>query len=173
VKTITSKRFGHWELRCNGFSQHGLKAKPFIKMMMRLGKCSKKEAKKMMNKMMADECWYDATGKYKVVKSELSHDDPLLGKGCPFDNVTWLSIRINNGQDYLCDWRDFQAIKNDLCSPTREAIEIYPAEERLHDTDNVFHLWVLPEGLWFPLGWQARDVENGTEKSFTQRPLDK
>lgn len=38
------------------------------------------------------------------------------------------------------DWRDFQQIKNELCGPESEAVEIYPAESRLVDTSNEYHL---------------------------------
>jgi hypothetical protein len=70
------------------------------------------------------------------------------------------------------DWKDFQAIKNDLCSPTREAFELYPSEERLHDTDNIYHMWVLPEGQLNPVGWTERDVDYSTKVSPFQRAED-
>lgn len=48
----------------------------------------------------------------------------------------------------LHDWRDFQRIKNDLLGPEGEAAELYPAESRLMDTSNQYHLWAFldPEG---------------------------
>ena len=84
-----------------------------------------------------------------------------------FDGVIHLSIRMNNGFDHLCDWRDFQNIKNDLVGVNYCAIEIYPPEEFLHDTDNVFHLWVFPEGVSIPIGWTNRIVDY--TKTATQR----
>jgi hypothetical protein len=56
------------------------------------------------------------------------------------------------------DWRHFQRIKNELCGPEREAVEIYPAESRLVDTANEFWLWVLPEGERLPFGFNERRV---------------
>ena len=32
MKRLPSKRFGGWELRCNGLQQHNLTAKQFLKM---------------------------------------------------------------------------------------------------------------------------------------------
>jgi hypothetical protein len=55
------------------------------------------------------------------------------------------------------DWRDLQRIKNDICGPEAEAIEIYPAESRLIDNANEFHLWCW-EGMKIPCGWQERLV---------------
>lgn len=43
------------------------------------------------------------------------------------------------------DWRDFQRIKNDLVGPQWEAIELYPAEERLLDPSNYYSLFCAPE----------------------------
>ena len=58
------------------------------------------------------------------------------------------------------DWRDLQAIKNELFGAGHEAIELYPAESRVVDTQNQFHLWVLLtyEGRprpRFPVGWSC------------------
>ena len=59
--------------------------------------------------------------------------------------------------DYLCirgphDWRKMQDIKNQLCGEAREAFEIYPAERRVIDDDDQYHLIVLPLGYKFPFG---------------------
>ena len=71
------------------------------------------------------------------------------------------------------DWRHFQRIKNELCGPEREAIELYPAESRLVDTNNQFHLFVFEAEMTLPLGYVKRDVADdvgGT--SHQQRPFD-
>jgi hypothetical protein len=41
------------------------------------------------------------------------------------------------------DWQAFQAIKNEIVGPEYEAIEMYPAQSRLMDVTNRYHLWVL------------------------------
>lgn len=56
------------------------------------------------------------------------------------------------------DWRHIQAIKNELCGPEREGFELYPAESRLMDTSNQYHLWVLPLGERLPVGQDHREV---------------
>jgi hypothetical protein len=68
--------------------------------------------------------------------------------------VTHLSIRRND-RGAARDWRQFQQIKNDICGKDREAIELYPAEHRVVDTANQFHLWVLPEGVTIPVGFPS------------------
>lgn len=68
------------------------------------------------------------------------------------DGITHLSIR-NERNTAIRDWRDMQRIKNELTDPEREAVELYPAESRLVDTSNQFHLWVAPPGAIFPIGW--------------------
>ncbi len=69
------------------------------------------------------------------------------------------------------DWRHLQRIKNEIAGPEREAIEIYPAESRLVDTNNQFHLWVFPEGQVVPTGFTERQVTNKTCGAHKQRPL--
>jgi len=56
------------------------------------------------------------------------------------------------------DWREMQRIKNTLCGKSREACELYPAEDRLVDTANQYHLWVLPPKTRFPFGFSERLV---------------
>lgn len=56
------------------------------------------------------------------------------------------------------DWRHLQSIKNEVCGPEREAVELFPAESRLMDTTNQYHLWVLPEGERLPMGQPFREV---------------
>ena len=50
------------------------------------------------------------------------------------------------------DWRHFQAIKNEVAGPEREAIEVFPPESELVDASNEYHLWVLPPDQQSPLG---------------------
>lgn len=88
---------------------------------------------------------------------------------------TWLSIkRIDKAA--IHDWRELQRIKTVLCGPDREALELYPAEARLVDTSNQFHLWVMPKGERFAFGWDdGRVIVDGDDRQIAgksrQRPL--
>lgn len=68
-----------------------------------------------------------------------------------------------NDKAAIHDWRHLQRIKNELVGPEHEAIEVYPAESRLVDTANSFHLWVLPPGAKVPVGWTERAVIDGDD----------
>ena len=84
-----------------------------------------------------------------------------------------LNIRRRDG-GMVKDWRHFQQIKNEIAGPEREAVEIYPAESRLVDTSNKWHLWVLPEGEKVNLGWATRDIQYEEIRDvpgLRQRPL--
>lgn len=71
-----------------------------------------------------------------------------------------LNIRRIDGSALVRDWRHFQAIKNQLVGPECEAIELYPAESRLVDTSNKFHLWAVADPTFrFPIGFDDRDVQ--------------
>ena len=89
--------------------------------------------------------------------------------------VTWLSIKRRD-KEWIHDWRDLQRIKNEICGPEREAFEIYPAESRMNDTANQYHMWVLAPGMLMPVGYTDRAVIDGTvpDDPFNmpgQRPL--
>lgn len=88
--------------------------------------------------------------------------------------LTELSIRRNDRKPAR-DWRDFQRIKNQLCGPEREAVELYPAESRLMDTANQYYLWVFPLGVTVPVGFLSRNVATPAQAEVVgavQRPLD-
>ena len=88
------------------------------------------------------------------------------------NGITWLSIKRLD-KECIHDWRELQTIKNMLTDPEREALEIYPAESRLVDTSNQFHLWVLPKGEMIPFGYGERLIvkghKGGHNKGSSQR----
>ncbi len=57
------------------------------------------------------------------------------------------------------EWRHLQRIKNELVGPEYEAMELFPAESRLVDTANEYHMWVHADPTFrFPLGFDHRFV---------------
>lgn len=80
-----------------------------------------------------------------------------------------------NDRSAAHDWREFQRIKNELCGPEREAVELYPSQSRLCDTANTFHLWVMAEGDRVPVGWHASqtvlDSDVASQLNIKQRPF--
>jgi hypothetical protein len=54
-------------------------------------------------------------------------------------------------------WADMQEIKNQLIGRNREAFELFPAESRLVDTSNQYHLWAAADpSVRFPVGFETR-----------------
>jgi hypothetical protein len=54
------------------------------------------------------------------------------------------------------DWNHLQQIKNELIGPEHEAVDLFPAESRLINLTNEFHLWAHPtSGFRFPFGFFA------------------
>lgn len=52
------------------------------------------------------------------------------------------------------DWNHMQQIKSELIGPEHEAVELFPAESRLINTANEYHLWAHPKaGFRFPFGF--------------------
>lgn len=72
-------------------------------------------------------------------------------KGEP--DLVHLSIKRID-RDPIRDWRDMQAIKNQLVGPECEGVELYPAQSRLVDTSNQYHIWVIDDPAYrFPFGF--------------------
>lgn len=71
------------------------------------------------------------------------------------------------------DWRELQQIKNMLVGPECEGIELYPAESRLVDTANQYHLWVCSDPMFrIPVGFTTRMVHEEPLVGCVQRPFD-
>ena len=88
--------------------------------------------------------------------------------------MVWLSIkRIDKEPLDENHWRTLQRIKNELVGPECEGVELFPAESRLVDTSNQYHLWVLDNtDARFPFGFMERLVGEISVHGSKQRPWD-
>lgn len=60
----------------------------------------------------------------------------------PWGRVVHLTLRNRDGSRRR-EWTEFQRVKNELVGPEYDAVEVYPAQERVVDTADHYHLWVL------------------------------
>lgn len=77
------------------------------------------------------------------------------------DAVVRLSICRTDLDDTLewgegFTWEDLQAIKNAVGFASRDAVEIFPAEDDVVNVANMRHLWVLPDPV--PFAWRGPEV---------------
>ena len=95
---------------------------------------------------------------YTVIRSEWRY--PAHAEDPDAPTLVHLSIRRNDRLP-VTDWRHKQKIKNQLAGEDCEAVELYPAEDRLVDTSNQFHLWCFPPGVRVPVGYEDGRVTFG------------
>lgn len=129
---------------------------------------------------MAYDCPpYKLLGKSLVVPGALTYRNgiytvtkylPVKFPGVPCDMVQLSYSRVDRGHEQ--DFRDRQHMKNQLVGPECEAVELFPAESRLMDTANQFHLWCLVSRRHhFPFGIEGgRAVTDEMSDGSTQRP---
>ncbi len=103
-------------------------------------------------------------------------EQPLYGSGSaggirePWPAMFHISIRRND-REPIHDWSDLQRIKNEIVGPENEAVELYPAESRLLDAANQFHMFVLEDAkIRFPFGYEERVVSESSIGGSKQRP---
>lgn len=89
-------------------------------------------------------------------------------------SLWWLSIkRRDKGPPGPERFRDFQRIKNEIVGPEHEAVEMYPAESRLVDTSNQFHLWVFKDPtVRLPFGFTDRRIDRVSAGGAIQQPFE-
>ena len=115
--------------------------------------------------MLTGEFWLNSV--YQVQKRTIT---PQEGHG---PNLIWLSIKRRDRRP-IRDWRHFQRIKNELVGPECEGVELYPADSRLVDTSNQFHLYCVDDPTFrFPFGFQERLVMERPGGKAKQRPFAK
>lgn len=127
---------------------------------------SREDVLRMMDEDHArSELWINDLYQVKVRRG-------LNGRGSPGEDSVHLNIRRRDGWPGR-DWRHFQQIKNELVGPECEGVELYPAESRLTDTSNKYHIYCCTDPTFrFPFGFEDRDVQfsDDTEGGLRQRP---
>lgn len=68
-------------------------------------------------------------------------------------------VCIRNRDNTDIPWAEKQKIKNELFDRSATAIEVFPADDRLVDAANMYHLWILPDGFMLPFGLHDKDEE--------------
>lgn len=105
--------------------------------------------------IQADEVWKNDIYLVSVVKDEGKWEGRT---------VVQISIKRHDAQP-VTDWPEKQAIKNQLVGEECEGVELYPAESRLHDQVNRYHLWVIADTTYqFPFGWNERVTSYDEDK---------
>ncbi len=113
-----------------------------------------------------------AMGKYRAVWRNSRYQvieyppETVAGVG----RVVWLSLRAID-RSARHDWREMQRLKNEIVGPEYDAVEIYPAESKLVDNANQYHLWVFLDSR-IPFGFHHRIVSDGKFEKSVQRPFE-
>lgn len=116
-------------------------------------------AEQMMQQQLSEKMFINDT--YRVCVSD-RHWTGTTG----WPSMIHLTVMRLDQQPFR-SWEDMQTIKNLFVGDEAEGIEIYPAESRLVDCGNSYHLWVFSDpNFRIPMGWKGRMVQGaGYEKA--------
>ena len=126
------------------------------------GKQVRKRAKKAIKELLKDEIWVNNLYQVNVDRTD--------------KHWTHLSIK-RLGKETLqgSAWQHFQWIKNQLVGEEYEGVELYPAESRLINTANQYHIWVMkhpfPEAF-VPCGWNEGRVTYSKSNHGSKQTLE-
>lgn len=79
--------------------------------------------------------------------------------------INCLSVKRNNKRA-VSDWRHLQQIKNELAGRDVEAIQLFPAQDRVVDTANQVWLFCFPPGVRLPVGFPEGAI-GGPDEAVT------
>jgi hypothetical protein len=106
------------------------------------------EVRKGLRDLVLDQYWRN-----NLYQVSIRRMPPPDGDG---PDLLHLSIKRTD-QRVIHDWRHLQRIKNELAGPEHEGVELYPAESRVVDSANQYHLWVVDDPAFrWPFGWKER-----------------
>lgn len=78
---------------------------------------------------------------------------PFVGPG----GEIMLHLAIRTASSAEPPWRDLQRIKNEVCGEPCFAVSVCPAQDRLVDDADMYHLWVFADGYEPGFGLHERD----------------
>lgn len=136
--------------------------KEFIKQNMEDYGCNREQAKAQYNRLKDDEVFVNDIYQVNIDR----HPPNKI-----HSQMIHLSIKRRD-KEAIHDWRELQEIKSKLCGDNCEGLELYPAESRVVDAANQFHLWVLPPGVQIPVGYfegtgrTEKDPRGGKQRPF-------
>ena len=131
----------------------------FVEEAMRVYSVSREEAIAMLTRYDA-KCEYWRNDLYQVQTRRFYNENFK-------EEMMHLNIRRIDGAA-IFDWRHRQLIKNQLAGEECEAFEVYPAESRLSDTSNKYHLFAFTNPkVRLPVKVNAEDVRDVVEHEVT------
>ena len=86
-----------------------------------------------------DRVYRDQGNNYVVMIRDVKTDWGIVQHAC-----------IKSAKDDDIPWREKQRIKNEIFGPERVAVEVFPKVSELVDQANLYHIWILPDGMDLP-----------------------
>jgi hypothetical protein len=119
---------------------------------------SRKEAKSMVNELSNVPVYENDI--YCVHHYNKKETNKFIWNDGFIDGMDYLSIKRIDKQPCR-SWTHLQMIKNEIIEDgvNRYALEIYPPENRLVNTANQYHIWVMPLGFDVGFGFRSRQVQ--------------
>lgn len=140
------------------FTKGVLHPKPTVASLMEEFALSLEDACAQLERMSKEVVWIN--NRYQVNVFEM-------------EDLVHLSIKRRDKVP-IHDWRELQEIKNRLVGPENEGVELYPAESRVVDMANQYHLWVFKDPTTrIPFGFNdGRHIMDNPPGNAKQRPRD-
>ena len=76
--------------------------------------------------------------------------------------ITRRKISADGSGDFT--WSEKQQIKDELFGKNRVAIEVYPAQDKLVDVADVYHLWVFDKNFKLPFGIHPKEYKQAINR---------
>ena len=109
-------------------------------------------------------CVHYRSNTYHVAVDKQAEHGMNVGSG----EIWHLSIKRHD-REPIHDWRVMQHIKTAIAGQETEAVELYPAESRVVDTANQYHLYAFVNCGMIPLGFPSGSRSDAEANGSKQR----
>ena len=119
-----------------------------------------------------DRCWIREEDGVSVCSRIIRID----GFGGKVEHVTITrsidDVGLTNDGTRGFSWAEKMQIKNELFGENRCAIEVYPKQDRLVDTSDVYHLWVFDKKYNLPFGIHPKEYKKAINRGYNMTDED-
>ena len=118
-----------------------------------------------------DRCWIRKEDHVcvcsRLIRTEWGNVEHVtITKGIQTEILNNLDLsKIKDGSGGFT-WAEKQEIKDELFGKNRVAIEVYPKENRLVDSADVYHLWVFDKKFDLPFGIHPKETIHAVNRGY-------
>lgn len=115
-----------------------------------------------------DRCWIRKEDgccvSSRMIRTKFGNVEHVTITRKDHNNPEWYITNDGTGE---LTWAEKQQIKDELFGKNRQAVEIYPTEDRMINYSDVYHLWVFDKKFRLPFGIHPKEYQKAFNRGYS------